>query len=95
MVEWDGIKIFMTHGHRFRVKQDLYPLLKEARAQNADVAMFGHTHIPHCTQEEDGLWVLNPGAAGGVRCTAGLLEIQEGSVTACRIIRQAELENME
>lgn len=59
---FEGVRIFGTHGHRYGVKQGLLRFSLAAQEQQAQVALFGHTHIPYCRQE-DGLWLLNPGAA--------------------------------
>lgn len=56
-----GKRIYLTHGHLQRVKYDYHMLISEAHRQNADLAVFGHTHLPH--QEFCGaLTVLNPGS---------------------------------
>ncbi len=89
-----GVKLFMTHGHRHNVKMGLYSLLKDARVSGAQAALYGHTHIADCHEEDDGLWVLNPGSCGSDSGSVGLLEIEKGSIRACRILRQADLEEM-
>ena len=87
-----GVLLYMTHGHRHFVKQTTYSLLKDARAAGAQAALYGHTHIPDCHQEEDGLWVLNPGSCGSFGGSAGLIEVNDNKITACRILRQTDLE---
>ena len=81
----------MTHGHRHQVKLTLGPLLKDARAARADAVLYGHTHCADCHQEEDGLWVLNPGSSGYYGGSAGIMEIRDGKVESCRIIGEADL----
>lgn len=54
-------KIFLTHGHRYGVKQDLFRLFARARELGADICIFGHTHTAYC-QQTDGIWMLNPGS---------------------------------
>lgn len=56
-------KIFITHGHTYNVKRDLYALAKKAKDLGADVAVFGHTHVPY-TGELLGISLLNPGSSG-------------------------------
>lgn len=87
----DGVKLYMTHGHRHDVKETLSFLLRDARASHADVVLYGHTHVPDCRQEEDGLWILNPGACGYVGATAGIIETAGGRVTSCRLIKESDL----
>lgn len=76
-----GRRIFLTHGHLRRVKSGLLHLTYAAREREADVALFGHTHM-RCCQYELGVLLLNPGAAGcafpgAARPTGAVLEIDE------------------
>ena len=90
----DGVKIYMTHGHLHRVKSGTEALISSAQRRGAKIALFGHTHAAVCWQEEDGLWVLNPGSCGYYGGSAGLLQTESGKILSCRIIRQADLEEM-
>ena len=81
----------MTHGHKHNVKQTLAMLLRDARAEGAQVALYGHTHIRDLHREEDGLLVMNPGAAGFAG-SAGLIEIKNGTVVASRLLGLKDLE---
>lgn len=87
-----GVELYMTHGHRHNVKLHLGQLLRDARASGAAAALYGHTHVADCHQEEDGLWVLNPGSCGYYGGSAGLMEIVNGTIKSCRILRQEDLE---
>jgi len=89
-----GVRLLMTHGHRHEVKKTLSLLLKDARAGGAKAALYGHTHIPVCHREEDGLWVLNPGACGSSGGSVGLIEVENKEILRCKILRQADLEVM-
>lgn len=89
-----GVKLYMTHGHNHGVKMGTYRLLKDARAADAQAALYGHTHIADCHREEDGLWVLNPGSCGTSGGSAGLIEVENGNIITCRIIKQGDLEEM-
>ena len=89
-----GVELYMTHGHRHNVKMFTGSLLADARKARAAAALYGHTHIADCHQEEDGLWVLNPGSAGSYSGSAGIMEIQDGKIINCRIITAADLEEM-
>lgn len=54
-------RVLLTHGHRYHVKDTLDVLEDEAWAEECDIALFGHTHIPYHAR---GLTLLvNPGAA--------------------------------
>jgi putative phosphoesterase len=56
-----GKRIFCSHGYAERVKYGDYELKEAARRQNADIALYGHTHSP-VNYYEDGLYVFNPGS---------------------------------
>ena len=56
-----------------------------------DAALYGHTHVADCHREEDGLWVLNPGSCGYFGGSAGLLEVQDGSILSCRLLSDSDL----
>jgi len=58
-----GKKIFMTHGHIYGVKGGCGRLEDAAKACGADIALFGHTHIPY-TDYDDGIYYMNPGSLG-------------------------------
>ena len=53
--------IFISHGHYYYVSMGEERLKEEARARGADIVMYGHTHKPTLTREED-LITLNPGS---------------------------------
>ena len=84
----------MTHGHKHNVKLYLGSLLQDARACKVQAVLYGHTHVADCHLEEDGLWVLNPGSCGYGGGSAGLMEVENGRITACRLLRQEDLEEM-
>lgn len=85
-----GVKLYMVHGHEQGVKSGIQQLIQEARVNGAKAALYGHTHVPDCHQEADGLWVLNPGSSRSG--TAGYLETENGEITLCKIITQEDLE---
>ena len=86
-----GVMTFMTHGHNQHVKLGLGGLIAEANRYGAGLAFYGHTHKAYCRQEENGMWVMNPGSCGSSGGSAGIVKIQDGRVTACYIITQEDL----
>ena len=86
-----GVDLYLTHGHRHSVKSTLGSLLRDARASGAAAVLYGHTHQPDCHREEDGLWVLNPGSCGYYGGSAGLLELRDGTIVSCRLLREEDL----
>lgn len=90
----DGVTLYLTHGHRHQVKSGLEKLISAARLSGAHAVLFGHTHSALCRKEADGMVVMNPGASGFGGGSAGILEIAQKRVTACRIIGQADLADL-
>lgn len=75
-------KIFITHGHTYRVKYETSysTLLKKAKEAGADMCVFGHTHIPY-NDIKDGIMIMNPGSVRFTR-TYGVCEIENGKMRA-------------
>ena len=86
----DGVMMMMVHGHKQGVKSGISRLVAEARAERAQAVLYGHTHVPDCHQEPDGLWVLNPGSSG--LGTAGYMETEDGHILACKILKKSDIE---
>ena len=61
VIDLDGYRVFITHGHGYHVSYSPNRLVAEALHRNAQIAMYGHTHVPHLEQME-GVIVLNPGS---------------------------------
>lgn len=56
-------RIFVTHGHRCNVRYEDDILIREGRKQQADVILYGHTHMPDVHRDEKtGILVVNPGS---------------------------------
>lgn len=63
ILEVEGKRILITHGHHYNVKTDYQRIVNKGKALKADAVFFGHTHV----REEffsDGMLVLNPGSIG-------------------------------
>lgn len=77
----EGYRILLCHGHTFQVKTDLSALISHARQQNVHACLFGHTHIPHMSEPEPGLLLVNPGSVGAsVRREYAILEISAAGI---------------
>lgn len=61
VVQLGGLNILLTHGHLFRVKENLMTIQYAAREKEADVILFGHTHVALAKQEANQLFI-NPGS---------------------------------
>ena len=77
-----GKRILLCHGHTYRVKESLLDIGYAAREQRADLACFGHTHVP--TQEWAGeSLLLNPGSIGyWGKPSYAVVRIEDGRLTA-------------
>ena len=82
-----GYRLFLTHGHLHGVKLQLDAAIAAAAAADADVLLYGHTHVASETylSEENGgpLWLFCPGSLGHPADGApsyGLLMLDEGGV---------------
>lgn len=83
VVELGGCRIMMTHGHYYYVSVGTRDLMEEARANDCNVVMFGHTHKPFFSQNDGDLTVLNPGSLSfprqeGRRPSYVLMMVEEG-----------------
>ena len=87
-----GVMLYMTHGHRHQVKMHTGLLIRDALASKVAAVLYGHTHVPDCHQEPEGLWVLNPGSAGYGGGTAGLIEVENGKIMSCNLLWPENLE---
>lgn len=76
----EGVRVLMTHGHQQNVKTSLLNLALYAQEQEAQVALFGHTHLP--TEEYyENVLLYNPGSLGeprNIRPSIGLLTLDKG-----------------
>ena len=66
ILEISGIKILMTHGHRYSVKWDYNKLWKKAEEVGADLLLFGHTHVAELIKKNK-YTLLNPGSISDPR----------------------------
>lgn len=60
IIEVEGTRIMLTHGHAFNVKSGLNELRQYAKEHNVSVVLYGHTHEA-MIEEEDGILFVNPG----------------------------------
>lgn len=60
VIEVENVKILITHGHEYGVKNSLQKLFLRAKEVGATVALYGHTHVADII-EHDGVTLINPG----------------------------------
>jgi putative phosphoesterase len=79
-LELGGAHVAIVHGHRLPGRK---PAAVVARFPQADLVVFGHSHIPVLAQV-DGVLAVNPGSAGprrfGQRATAALAVLGDGEI---------------
>lgn len=67
LISFDGVRIFITHGHLYGAKSGYGRLAYRARELEADAVFFGHTHIPFddiIEVREKRIHLFNPGSIG-------------------------------
>ena len=81
-LDLDGVRIFLHHGHTSGVKYGLGGACAEALRHEADVCLFGHTHLPYLSYEHrEGykpFYLFNPGSMASGQY--GVMEIRSGAV---------------
>ena len=84
----DNVRIFLTHGHEYHVKEGLSRLQKKAIELEADIMLFGHTHGAAIV-EEQGITLMNPGQMQyhkeRQRASYGIVTIADGDFK-CEIV---------
>lgn len=60
-LEVENTKIFITHGHNYSVKWNYRTILERAKLEDANIILFGHTHIA-TIDRLDNIILLNPGS---------------------------------
>lgn len=61
LIDIEGQKILLTHGHKESVKFGLSRLKLKAKLLGANIVIFGHTHQKHM-EIDQGILFINPGA---------------------------------
>lgn len=80
VVTINGTRIYFTHGNYMR---DVENLVQSAKQGNAQIALYGHTHIAY-TNYFDGVYVMNPGSITAPRDQSrgsyGIIDITDGGI---------------
>lgn len=91
---FDGVKILALHGHSKGVKSGLERLAAHGVEVDADIVLYGHTHVADERYYPKGsvflgktlskpMYLFNPGSLGAPRgsdATFGVIEIRNGQV---------------
>ncbi|NLC76417.1 MAG: metallophosphoesterase [Clostridia bacterium] len=82
VLQFEKVRILLTHGHRYRVKSGYELLLERALQLGVTAAVFGHTHQA-CLRWEKGVLLFNPGSPAsprGGKPTFGILTVDGDTV---------------
>ena len=89
-----GKTVYLCHGHRYNVSYTEQNLIYSAICNNADIVLYGHTHVKEnkylseVSQDENGqkkgLYVFNPGSISrprdGIYPSYGIMEIRNDGI---------------
>lgn len=79
VIEVNGVKIFLTHGHLYGVWDKGFRIAQRAEEKGCSVALYGHSHVPNdCVYGN--VRVFNPGSISRPRAgeySVGIMEIDD------------------
>ena len=81
IVEFDSMRIFITHGDIYRVRQGVDCLFERIIAEDIQAVLFGHTHVP-MNKQIGRILFLNPGCilAGNSQNSLAVLKVTKGNI---------------
>ena len=82
LINIDGVPIFITHGHNYRLSDGNDVLLRTDNAKKSKIILYGHTHIADYQVFEDKI-IANPGSISKPRNSFpsyGIIEIENGKI---------------
>lgn len=94
VLDLEGYRILLTHGHAYGVKGGSSMLIYKALEEECDIVLYGHTHKRENRYFSDpelgrGLYIFNPGSTSrpdfGDYASCGLLEITKTGVLLSHI----------
>ena len=89
LVTVEGIRILLTHGHKYGVKSGPTAAAYRALELGADILVYGHTHVPveyrlppaeGGTEERKPLILFNPGSIGDRDGSFGTITVRNGVI---------------
>lgn len=61
IIQIGSYTVMLTHGHRYGVNYNTSNIREAAKQNNANIVLFGHTHVPMIDLKES-IWAVNPGS---------------------------------
>ena len=87
-IELDGFTVVVTHGDQFG--RGVTPEQLHEAFPDADIIVFGHSHIPLLQIVDVVVTVMNPGSAGARRfdipASVGIMELEAGIPPRARLV---------
>jgi putative phosphoesterase len=68
--DFEDNRFFLCHGHRHNLYGGYHSLITAARNSQANVVLFGHSHVPY-QKTVEGILLVNPGSVGRPRSRIG------------------------
>lgn len=89
ILDIEGYRIWVTHGHNYYVSMGRETIMMEACARGMDIVCFGHTHRP-VVDVAEAVTALNPGSLSyprqeGRRPSYIIMELAQGSEAKYKI----------
>lgn len=60
-IEIEGHRLFLAHGHNYRVSLGPERIMEEGKSRGCDIVLYGHIHRP-VILKKDGVLAVNPGS---------------------------------
>lgn len=83
LFEIEGFLIFLTHGHKYLIKNSYDFILEKAKQLGANIVIFGHSHESELIKK-DQIYLLNPGSTalprGFSKASVALIDINGSDV---------------
>lgn len=81
----ENTKFFLTHGDKYNVKYSYQNVYYKGLEVNANIIIFGHTHLPLLEKTDDAI-IINPGSIslprGAYSSSVAVIELSEGNIAA-------------
>ena len=88
VVDIDGTRVFMIHGHRLSGFNKMAQLVNMAKKNDCQIACFGHTHVfDH--KVIDGINIINPGSVwhsrDGSRPCYAIVTVEDQQISVSKV----------